>query len=183
MGYHYPSSITIVAASSLSLAGALVIFLTFYVNKVWRIEFDSKFVLFMMSIYIVGYSLSYIAFIDSNLDNSSSLSCTLQACLIQYFGVGIMLHEAMIAYDLFDTVEKLARGQLEPNLTIVTMEVDNEDQSRSTILLTYFKKIPFKYIAFELFVFVFNMVGAICLHKYNNASNKGPGTFSLCELC
>ena len=168
------NGITILVSSLVSLVGALLVFSTFYINKVWRMEFDSKFVLFMMSLYIVGYCVSYLAFINTDL-TSSSISCTIQACLVQYFGVGIMVHEAMIAYDLFDTVEKLSRGEMETNLSIVTMETENIEQSRSTILMTYFKKIPKKYIVFEFCVFLFNLIGALCVHKLHYASDQGSG--------
>ena len=170
------TGICILVSSLVSLVGALLVFFTFYLHKVWRMEFDSKFILFMMSLYIVGYCVTYISFIETDF-NTSGLKCTIQACLIQYFGVGIMLHEAMIAYDLFDTIDKLSRGEMETNLSTITMETEAVDQSRSTLLLTYFRKIPKKYIAFEIFVFVFNLVGAICVHRFHNASDEGPGIY------
>lgn len=102
--------IAVFTAAIFSFIGDIVLFLTFFVSKKWRLELTlMKKIILVLAVYHMFYLLAYI---DVNSTNSDAYWCQIQASLIQFFGVGTILYEAVVAIECYALCLSVFKGDV-----------------------------------------------------------------------
>lgn len=165
----------ILFTSLASLIGCLVIFGSFIVCKEWRLQFSSRFLLMGMTIYTAFFCLTYAVFIGG----VGVQLCDFQAAALQYFGLGMVMHQALISFELYRDILQLTRdaeSTVGPPLSIVS-----EDDDVDVTVWEMYAQVPRKYWLFELAVFIYNGYFFCIVMLYHNSA-RTPGASFSCTL-
>lgn len=146
--------IVLAIAAALSLIGCTVIFISFSISKEWRAEFEKRFLLFMMTIYMTILAGMHIMAV---VDLHDDLWCKIQNGLYHSVGVIVLFHEAMISYELFHEMDKL-EGLAEGSVLAPPVSVVDVDDSLGSMLAT----IPWRLAVFEVLCLMYG-VGSMCI--------------------
>jgi hypothetical protein len=153
-----------------------MILLTFFINKEWQAEFEKRFLLVGMTIYGLLYALSFASFLEGNL---SQTWCEVQAAAIQAFGNGILMHEAMISYELYyevDILTREAKGDAPPT---TMLSVDCNDHGAPALqlftgqgisLYSLIERVPQRFVVFEAGVVLYNAIFVVILFATKDVS-------------
>ena len=79
----------------------IIILLSFKICKEWRVQFEKRFLLFMLTLHVIFFSLAYVIFIQVK---PNSIQCILQASMVQFFAICMMMNKAMISNELFEDI-------------------------------------------------------------------------------
>lgn len=156
-----------------SLFGCLAILGSFKVSKEWRLGFSSRFLLLGMTIYTICFSLSYLIFMDST---ESQMACNIQGAAIQYFGMGMAMHQAMISYELYKETKQLTHQAEDPSGP--PPSIISEDDGTDISFADMWAQVRRKYWIFEFVVCLSNLLCVIFLVRRQDAIPTPGADFS-----
>jgi hypothetical protein len=144
------------------------------------------------SIYSILYALTFVVFILA--DNYSVAACRAEAALLQLFGVAVLIHEAFIAYDLFDQLA-LFRNQysyrhqsasfsssilddvdllnLEESMHAKKFNSNSDTRCFRWLQNINWQKVPIKYWKFQGCCLLFNVIAVIVSNLLNADGVQG----------